>query len=56
MTTALPTAPRPPDAGFDAIVGLIQAARQRACQAVNTSLIELYWQIGEHISRKISAA
>jgi predicted nuclease of restriction endonuclease-like (RecB) superfamily len=56
MTTTLPTAPRPPDAGFDTIVGLIQAARQRAYQAVNISLIDLYWQIGEHISRKIAAA
>jgi len=44
------------DDGFDAIVQLIDAARQRAYQAVNTTLIELYWQIGEHISRKIAAA
>jgi predicted nuclease of restriction endonuclease-like (RecB) superfamily len=44
------------DEGFDAIVGLIDAARQRAYRAVNTTLIELYWQIGEHISRKIAAA
>jgi DUF1016 N-terminal domain len=44
------------DEGFDAIVRLIDAARQRAFQAVNTALIELYWQIGEHISRKIAAA
>ena len=45
-----------PDESFNAIVALIDAARQRACQAVNTALIELYWQIGEHISRKIAAA
>lgn len=44
------------DAGFEEIVGLIQAARQRAYQAVNTELIDLYWRIGEHISRKIAAA
>jgi len=44
------------DEGFDAIVQLIDAARQRAFQAVNTALIELYWQIGAHISRKIAAA
>jgi predicted nuclease of restriction endonuclease-like (RecB) superfamily len=44
------------DEGFDTIVQLIDAARQRAYQAVNTALIELYWQIGEHISRKIAAA
>lgn len=52
----LPAVPRPPDEGFDTIVGLIQAARQHAYQAVNTTLIDLYWQIGEHISRKIAAA
>ncbi|MBN8508591.1 MAG: DUF1016 family protein [Burkholderiales bacterium] len=42
--------------GFAEIVALIQAARQRAFQAVNTELIDLYWRIGEHISRKIAAA
>jgi predicted nuclease of restriction endonuclease-like (RecB) superfamily len=46
----------PGDEGFDAIVGLIETARQRAFQAVNTTLIDLYWQIGEHISHKIAAA
>jgi predicted nuclease of restriction endonuclease-like (RecB) superfamily len=46
----------PADEGFDAIVRLIDAARQRAYQAVNTALIDLYWQIGEHISRKIASA
>lgn len=34
---------------FDKIVELIQAARQRALHAVNTTLIDLYWQIGRHI-------
>ncbi len=43
-------------ASFDAIVRLIDAARQRAYQAVNTALIDLYWQIGENISRRIAAA
>lgn len=46
--------PQPPD--FADIAQLIATARQRAVQAVNTTLIELYWQIGEHISRKIAAA
>lgn len=41
---------------FAQVLALIQAARGRAYQAVNTTLIELYWQIGEHISRKIAAA
>ena len=44
------------DEGFDAIVELINAARQRTFQTVNIALIELYWQIGEQISRKIAAA
>ena len=39
---------------FDAVVKLIRSARARAVAAVNTSLIDLYWQIGEHLSRKIA--
>jgi predicted nuclease of restriction endonuclease-like (RecB) superfamily len=46
----------PADEGFDAIVQMIDAARQRAYLAVNTAMIELYWQIGQHISHKIAAA
>src|ERR1035441_8199967 len=42
--------------GFSEVVGLIAAAQQRAFQAVNTTLIDLYWQVGEYISRKIEAA
>jgi predicted nuclease of restriction endonuclease-like (RecB) superfamily len=49
--------PLPPDdAGFAEVVGLIAAARQRAFQSINTALIDLYWQVGEYISRKIEAA
>lgn len=47
---------RPADPAFAEILGLIADARQRAYQAVNTALIDLYWQIGEHISRKIASA
>ena len=43
-------------AGFDEIVQLIAVARQRAFQAVNTTLIDLYWHIGERISQRIAAA
>ncbi len=42
--------------GFDEIVQIIITARQRAVQTVNTHLIELYWQVGEYISRKIEQA
>lgn len=45
-----------PKDGFTEITQLITAARQRAVQTVNTTLIELYWQVGETISRKIAAA
>jgi hypothetical protein len=49
-------APAPVEASFAAIVGLIQAAKQRTYQAVNTELVSLYWQIGEYISRKLHSA
>ena len=41
---------------FNEILGIIASAKQRAVQAVNTTLIELYWQVGEVISRKIAGA
>jgi hypothetical protein len=44
-----------PPAGFDDVLRLIDAARGRAVAAVNKELIDLYWDIGEHISRKIAA-
>ncbi len=43
-------------ADFDVVMELIDAARVRAVAAVNTTLIELYWNIGEFISRKIESA
>jgi predicted nuclease of restriction endonuclease-like (RecB) superfamily len=52
--------PNPPDRAadeqFDEVLMLIQHARQRAVQAVNTQLIELYWQVGAYISRKLEQA
>ena len=45
-----------PKDDFTQITRLITAARQRAVQSVNTTLIELYWQVGQTISRKIAAA
>lgn len=41
---------------FSEVVHLIAAARQQAYQAVNTTLIDLYWQVGAYISNKIKAA
>lgn len=55
MNDFTPIAPST-DASFNEITQLIVAARQRAMQAVNTELIELHWQVGAYISRKIEAA
>ena len=44
------------ETAFAEVVNLIQSARQKAFQAVNTTLIELYWHIGEFVSRKIETA
>lgn len=41
---------------FDEVLTLIEDARRRAYQAVNTELVGLYWQLGEHISKKIASA
>jgi predicted nuclease of restriction endonuclease-like (RecB) superfamily len=45
-----------PNPDFSEITRLIDSARQRAYQAVNTVLIELYWQVGAYLSGKINAA
>ena len=41
---------------FAEVIQLIEAARQQSYQAVNTILIELYWQVGAYISGKLAAA
>nr|HEX4318158.1 PDDEXK nuclease domain-containing protein [Kofleriaceae bacterium] len=41
---------------FDEVLALIEAARSRAFQAVNTELVMLYWQVGAYISKKIETA
>lgn len=40
---------------FSEITELIQSAKQRAYRAVNTELVNLYWQVGEIISQKIES-
>jgi predicted nuclease of restriction endonuclease-like (RecB) superfamily len=42
--------------GFSEIVRLIESSRHQALQAVNTTLIDLYWQVGEVISKRIQVA
>jgi len=44
------------ETSFAEVVGLIEQARRRAYQAVNTELVGLYWQIGQYISGKLAAA
>ena len=41
---------------FAEVVEMIQAARGRALAAVNTTLVDLYWRLGEYISRKLESA
>ena len=43
------------DGSFAEVVAMIQSARGRALQAVNTVLVDLYWQVGEFVSRRIEA-
>jgi predicted nuclease of restriction endonuclease-like (RecB) superfamily len=40
-------------AAFAEIAALVQSARSRTYRAANTALIDLYWKIGEAISRRI---
>lgn len=44
------------DMRFAEVIALIEAARRRAYQAVNTELVAHYWDLGEYISRKIASA
>ena len=41
---------------FDEVLALIKAARRRAYQAINTELVDLYWELGKYISKKIASA
>jgi predicted nuclease of restriction endonuclease-like (RecB) superfamily len=53
--TSISSSPRssPSNADFGVVIELISASRAKAVGAVNQALIELYWSIGEYISRKI---
>jgi predicted nuclease of restriction endonuclease-like (RecB) superfamily len=44
------------DLQFNEITQLINQSRQKALRAVNTALIDLYWQLGRYISEKIASA
>jgi predicted nuclease of restriction endonuclease-like (RecB) superfamily len=47
--------PVPSEADLDEVLRLIDEARARALTAANTALIDLYWSLGEYISRRIDA-
>jgi predicted nuclease of restriction endonuclease-like (RecB) superfamily len=54
VTSALMAPPE--EESFAEVVEMIQDARGQALTAVNTALIDLYWKIGEYISRKLETA
>ena len=39
--------------GFDEIIAIIDKARENAFRAVNRELINMYWDIGEYVSRRV---
>jgi len=46
----------PQEPAFAEVLEMIQDARGRALAAVNTALVDLYWRVGEYISRKLETA
>ena len=46
----------PLDRSFAEVVDMIRDARCNTYQMVNTALVELYWRVGEYLSRKASEA
>jgi predicted nuclease of restriction endonuclease-like (RecB) superfamily len=56
MSQQLSVANETLESGFAEVALLINNARQATLQAVNTQLIELYWQVGAYISEKINKA
>ena len=53
-TSSLAAAPE--EQAFAEVVEMIQTSRRRALAAVNTTLVDLYWRVGEYISRKLGSA
>lgn len=44
------------ESSFVEVIEMIQQTRQQAFQLVNTALIDLYWRVGEYISRKMESS
>ena len=45
-----------PETTFKDVLSLIDAAKRRAYQAVNTELVTLYWQVGSTSAKKLASA
>ncbi len=41
---------------FVNVIQLIQTARNRALSAVNSELVNLYWQVGQYVSMRLKKA
>ncbi|MGD0442587.1 MAG: PDDEXK nuclease domain-containing protein [Edaphobacter sp.] len=41
---------------FSEVLGIIRTGRAKAYEAVNVALIETYWAVGAHLSRKVAEA
>ncbi len=54
-TTGATISTAPYESAFREVLALIERARERAYQAVNTELIDLYWGIGGRISQRIAS-
>jgi predicted nuclease of restriction endonuclease-like (RecB) superfamily len=54
VTATLPVVSE--EQAFSEVLEMIQVARGRALAAVNTTLVDLYWRVGEYISRKLATA
>jgi predicted nuclease of restriction endonuclease-like (RecB) superfamily len=39
---------------FDEVISIIESARENAFRAVNRELINMYWDIGKYVSRRVS--
>jgi len=44
------------DSEFSEVLSIIQAGRAKAYKAVNVALIDTYWAVGQHLSRKVAEA
>ena len=58
--TRLPKSSRIPkvsqEQAFSEVVAMIAAAKQQAFQVVNTTLIDLYWKVGEYLNKKLETS